>query len=321
MTETLRVLDVPWHIGHQYEMLKFPFVEWTWLMEYRRGVNPATRGDLKGLFRWIPYYEPGAYDLAILHLDQECIVPKELAYGKGSVYQQMNEVIRDIPKVVIMHGTPYCPEWFERKDIIQRIAEMIDGNRVVVNSHQAAAEWGFGKVIIHGMMPHEWYDLPKEPRVVTVLSPTGMAAYYDRPFLEEVRSELAQRDINHCHIGVDFIPQNWRQYRTFLGSSLIYFNPTFESPMPRARTEAMLSGCCVLTTPYHDADQFIETGVNGFLITRDAVAVADLIESLLHDPARTRQIGQRGRQTALARFDWSRYAAEWKLFLEELLPW
>jgi len=200
----LRLLDVPWHIGHQHEMLKFPFVEWSWLGQYRRGVDVAMRGECDSRVTWVPYYEPGKYDAAILHLDQDCVIPYELRARKGVVYRQMNEVIRDIPKIVIMHGAPYSPEALDRDDIIERVKAQVGDNYMVVNSHRAAEEWGWGKVIIHGMSANEWFDLPKEPRVVTVLSPRGMPAYYDRPFLADVRTALAGRDIMHCHIGVEW---------------------------------------------------------------------------------------------------------------------
>jgi glycosyltransferase involved in cell wall biosynthesis len=85
--------------------------------------------------------------------------------------------------------------------------------------------------------------------------------------------------------------------------------------MPRARTEAMLSGCCVLTTPHQDADMFIENGVNGFLVPRDPVAVADLIEDLLDHPDRAVAVGQAGKRTAIQLFQWERYAREWADYL------
>jgi glycosyltransferase involved in cell wall biosynthesis len=319
MSRKFRILDVPWHLGHQYEMLKLPFVEWSWLMQYRRAVNPTVRGTLDSRFTWTPYFEAGKYDAAILHLDQDCVIPSELRSGKGMIYRQMDEVIQGIPKIVIMHGTPYLPEMFERAEIVRRVRALVGDNYMVVNSHRAAEEWGYGKVIIHGMSPDEWFDLPKQPRVVTVLSPAGMPSYYDRPFLAAVRAELANRDLTHCHIGSDWGARNWDEYRRFLGGSLLYFNPTYESPMPRARTEAMLSGCCVLTTPHHDAASFIEDGVNGFLVRRNAAEVASLIEALLNDPQRAVAIGRRGRETAIRRFHWERYAAEWRNYLDFVL--
>jgi hypothetical protein len=52
-----KILDVQWHIGHQYEMLKFPFVEWSWLMQYkRRGFSKSIRGDIGNMFEYVCCY-------------------------------------------------------------------------------------------------------------------------------------------------------------------------------------------------------------------------------------------------------------------------
>jgi hypothetical protein len=309
-----RIIDVQWHIGHQYEMLKFPFATWSWLKQYQRLVlDTSKRGEIRKCFREVLYYEPGEHDVAILHLDQECFGPRAWHRGKGSVYRQMNSVIQDIPKIVIMHGSPYWPEGpppFNTPEyLIDRLHDAVGFNYVVVNSRQAATQWKAGIPIIHGMDQDEWFDLPKVPRVVTVLSPAGMNSYYDREFLRLVREALDAKDIVHCHIGVDYIPNDWLDYRRMLGGSLIYFNPTLASPMPRSRTEAMLSGCCVVTTPHHDADTFIQNGIHGYLVERDAQGVADLIECLLHEPQHTIEVGARGKQTAQNLFCWSRFAS------------
>ena len=318
-----KILDVQWHIGHQYEMLKFPFVEWSWLMQYkRRGFSKSIRGDIGNMFEYVCCYEPGVYDAAILHLDQDCLDPLLWEVGKGSVYRDMNEIIDDIPKIVIMHGTPYRPEgrvpYNDPQWMIDRLQQILGNNHMIVNSLQAARQWHCGIPIIHGLDPIEWFDLPKYPRVVTTLSPSGMPSYYDRGFLDEVKTALRRCDIIHCQIGVDCFPGSWDEYRELIGRSLIYFNPTKESPMPRARTEAMLSGACIITTPHHDADTFIQDGTNGFLIERDPEYVADLIESLICEPDRAIVIGQRGKHTAQQIFGWERFARTWEGLLSEV---
>lgn len=322
--DKIRIFDVPWHIGHQYEMLKFPWARFSWLFQHRREYSDSPRGDITNLFDWVIDYEEGKYDVAILHLDQQCIEDGILAVGKGSVYRHMNSVIKDIPKIVIMHGTPYYPEVEQFKDpqaIIDKVNELVGDNYLIVNSHRALQQWGWqdnpkAKTIIHGMDQSEWWDLPKEPRVVTMISPGGLPAYYDRTFLDYVREGLADKDIFHCHITVDYNAKNWDEYRNFLGRSLIYFNPTRESPMPRSRTEAMLSGACVITTPHQDADRFIKDGENGFLVRRNPEEVVALIESLINDPDRAIKIGQKGKQTALELFSWDRYQNEWKNLID-----
>ena len=312
-----KIFDMPWHIGHQHEMLKFPFAEYDWLYQYRREYSDGPRGDITKMFNWVKDYQPGKYDVAILHLDQQCIEPDILEVGKGSVYRQLNEVIQDVPKIVIMHGTPYYPEKFTSpQELVDLVNNLVGDNYLVVNSHRALQQWGWqdnprARTIIHGMDANEWWDLPKEPRVVTMISPGGLPAYYDRSFLEYVKEGLQEEGVEHCHITVDFNARNFDEYRDFLGRSLIYFNPTKESPMPRARTEAMLSGCCVITTPYQDADTFIKNGENGFLIPRNPKAVVDLCLELLNDYSRAVKIGQAGKETAKQLFKMERYQEDW----------
>lgn len=260
----------------------------------------------------MPYYEPGKYDVAILHIDQQCIDPM---IGKGVLYRNLNKVIQDIPKIVINHGTPIWPEKWEgrnswklpyelmekkdnqwivkdKKEVekyqidflinggktvcnsdvveIDGMKKLVGNNTMVVNSFRAREQWGWGHTIWHGLNSDEWWDLPKEPRAIITQSPAGLDYYYNRSLLSDIRSSLAEDyGIHFIQVGhpmhgwmFDAHPRypelgGWGAYKDYIGRSLIYINPTKESPMPRSRTEAMLSGCCVLSTPYHDADKFL----------------------------------------------------------------
>lgn len=321
LERNLRILDCPWHLSHQYEYMKLPDVDWYWLIQHRRPYHASGRGDMIKKFniKWTPYYEKGLVDLVILHLDQQCLNENLWEIGKGSVYREMNEVIQDIPKIVIMHGTPYWPEEASQKTLVERLEKIIGNNVMVVNSHRAKEQWGRGHTIIHGLDQNEWFDLPKEPRAVTMISPAGLDKYYDRQFLQYIQEELQSRDIYHCHISVDKVFNNFDDYREFLGRSLIYINPTRESPMPRSRTEAMFSGCCVLTTPHQDADTFIKDGINGFIIKRNPNMVADLVENLLNDYDRAVKIGQEGKKTALELFSLDRFLNDWTNLIKQTL--
>jgi glycosyltransferase involved in cell wall biosynthesis len=259
--------------------------------------------------------------------------------GKGSLYKDINSVIKDIPKIVINHGTPYYPENFQSdiipanykafgytKDQIGFSSELIEANKkavgdnyLVVNSHKAALQWGMGKAIIHGLDPDEWQNKPKEPRCITVLSPAGLDKYYDRKLYQAVKEELEERHINICQITVDVRFGNFKDYQEFLSRSLIYFHPMLEAPMSRGRTEAMMSGACVVTTPSQDADTFIEHGKNGFIVPRNPKTIADLIEGLIYDYKTAYEVGQRGRETALELFHADRYRQEWREYLEYVI--
>ena len=323
--DKIKVFGHPWHLAHQYELSKIPFSDWSRLIQYKRPYSKFARGDFMA-GKWVDHYEPGKYDIAVLHLDQQCIEDELWLRGKGSLYRDLNQVIKDIPKIVIMHGTTYYPEKFSKDQIVDRVKEIVGDNTMVTNSFQCAKDFGFGNPIIHGLDPAEWKDLPKEARVVTMISPGGLDKYYDRQFLDAIREELEARDITHCHITVDWQAKDWEDYQNFLGRSLIYINPCKDSPMPRSRTEAMLSGCCVLTTPWQDAGDFIKHGENGYIIgdektgvPRNPAAVADLVESLLNNYKLAVKIGQEGKKTALERFSVNNYHKQWKDLIEKVL--
>lgn len=105
--------------------------------------------------------------------------------------------------------------------------------------------------------------------------------------------------------------------------------PTWQSPRPRARTEAMLSGACVVTTPYQDADTYIEHGVNGFLTSPHTIkdprvmdnpeATAKLIKRLVMDePELAKQIGQAGKKTAQDLFSQENFFKQWQELLTKI---
>lgn len=328
-----KVFGHPWHISHQYGLLKFPEFEWDWLIQYKRPYGIRARGDIAKDFNvnWVTHYEKGKYDFAVLHFDQQCFEPSLWEKGKGVLIKELKQIITDIPIICICHGTPYYPEKFPAKnefgeDCDGISQELIDiakketkGMYVIMNSKKAAEQWGFGTPIWHGLS-EEFYDLPKEPRVITMISPAGLDKYYDRAFLNGIREALAEEGINLCQITVDWLANDFNDYRNFLGRSLIYINPTKESPMPRSRTEAMLSGCCVLTTPWQDADQFIEDGVNGFIIKeRNPQWVVDKVKYLFDHYDEAIRIGKQGKKTAQEIFNYDRYRAEWLQFVENAI--
>lgn len=343
----IKIFNYVWHVSHQAELFRIPNTEWSWLLQHRRQFGEAPRGDLISKYgvKLVPHYEKGLYDFALLHLDQQCFEDSLWERGKGSLFREVNDVVKDIPKIVIMHGTPYYPESFDCditednykefgfiKDQIGMSSKLINKFKevtkemagIVFNSHTAKKQWGFENdlraiTIWHGMEKEDWLDLPKEPRVVTMISPAGLDRYYDRIFLRGIKEALQERDIEHCHITVDASFRNFEEYRNFLGRSLIYINPTRESPMPRSRTEAMFSGCCVLTTPHQDANTFIENGVNGILIPRNPQVVADLVEGLIYDYKQAINLGQKGKQTAIEKFSGERFRQNWLDFISKVI--
>lgn len=302
------------------------------LINYTRRWDEKTR-PLPENASWVTHFKPGKYDLAILNIDQQCTDDN---LNKTVLPKHMRQAIREmeptLPVVWINHATPVYPEKFTdgtkdtdwvsetlRKEILKIVGE----DKMVVNSHQAMNDWKAGKAIIHGMDAHEWvYNEEREPISCTFITQAGIGdKYYNRSYLVAVMEELKETyGISHQWINSPgcFTAKQTKDYKEFLGKALIYFNPTFASPMPRSRTEAMLSGCCIVTTPQHDADTFIKHGENGFLVPHNnPVLVAKLIAELLRDYKTAKEIGKKGREDALKLFSRERYRDDWLNFIRD----
>ena len=147
-----------------------------------------------------------------------------------------------------------------------------------------------------------------------------------------VRRLLKDKGVPFVWIGPDKKFGSQEAYSDYLGRSLVYFNPTYQSPRPGARTEAMLAGCCIVTTPYQDADTFIEDGVNGFLTSKARIKdprimdspeyTANLLEKLvMKEPELAIRIGKEGRRTAMQLFSHDKFAEQWKNYLKGIGIW
>lgn len=326
----LKVYGVPWHIAHQYELAKL-------FGEYHMQLNPYRfwadqSRPMPENMKYVLHFQKGYYDLAILHVDQQSIYDPDHGdrITKGRLFMELKKIIGDdVPIIVINHMTPFHDK-YETPYVIDFIKKLTAGTReMIVNSHEARQQWGWGRVITHGMEVGEWSPKPKEPRVVVAISQNGMEKAYRRIFLHAVKRQLEEIGVPLIWIGADKRFGNFEDYRDFLARSLVYFNPTWQSPMPRARTEAMLSGCCVVTTPYHDADTFIQNGVNGFLTSEKKIVdprvmdnpkrTADLLFDLVvNRPEECLAVGERGRQTALELFNSQKFEQQWDAFAREV---
>ena len=329
MKDRLQVFGVLNHLANQHEMLKlsknypvkFHYLEnnvrkWT---TYSPRPEPSTIYS-KDEFEWVTHYEQGKYDLAILHLDQQAADPM---IGKGQLYRQLNQVIDDRPKIVMNHGTPMWSEMMTEDMVINGgtvhtskgpkeidgIKKIVGDNFMVVNSYDAIERWGWGYPLIHGMDSKEWWDLPKEPRVTVMISPGGLDKYYNRQLLTYIKAQVKEKTgLDLYHVTINYKCQDWDDYRQFIGKSLIYINPTLDSPMPRSRTEAMLSGCCVLTSRYHGADEFIEHGKEGFIMPDNPMSYGETVYQLInHHYKEAVEIGQAGKRKAMQLFTPERY--------------
>ena len=184
----LKIFGYAWHVAHQYTLMQaLPEANFYYIVNRIKQWNEKSRPVPKNLF-FVNHYEPGEYDLAILHLDQQCLFGDK----KGIPYKTMNEQVTDIPKIVINHGTPHFANK-ETEDIKSICQKFIGDNLMITNSEQAWREWGFGKFIIHGISGEEFKPFKKkENRIITTMGPSnnlevdGWAEYYNRYFFRDV---------------------------------------------------------------------------------------------------------------------------------------
>lgn len=300
-----KILDTPWNLEEQSEMLTFPFVEWSWLVQYRVGYRHL-RQELENLIRWVPFYEAGRFQAAILHLDLEPVEPSKNALARRRLYEELDAVIERTPKIVIVHGSRV--ETDDGGRARREIRELIGGHHAVVSSAAVAERLGTGHVIPPGIAADDWLDLPKEPRVVTNLA---RATGPDLLAVERLRAALEERDILMCRIGVDYVPNTWAEYRDFLGRSLLYFAPSTYAE--RSKIEAMSSACCVLSAGGDGP------AAGGYVVPPEPCEAADLVEALISDPAAAVRAGREARAWVRRERDWNKYARDWLEYLGDVV--
>jgi glycosyltransferase involved in cell wall biosynthesis len=96
--------------------------------------------------------------------------------------------------------------------------------------------------------------------------------------------------------------------------------PSYREGLPKVLLEAAACGRPVVTTDVPGCRDAIEPGVTGVLVpVRDAGALADAIDALLHDPARRLEMGRAGRQLAERCFDVRQVVEEHLRIYDQLL--
>jgi glycosyltransferase involved in cell wall biosynthesis len=334
MDKAYRVFDYTWHIAHQYDLIHALRDDCSFdhCMNAKRHWDTSIRPRPANL-RYVTHYKPGAYDVAILHIDQEIVVPGHL---KRRIFDEFSELVTDIPRIVINHGTPVCPElyrmmgagnWSEQQmeEHCRRFVKTLVGNdTMVVNSYDAASarEWGFGVPIVHGMNPNDWRDLPKEPRAFTAIGAHGFETSYNRACMVAA-AEILDKEYGYplafakVNIDTGSSPEN---YRNYLGSSLLYIDTSYRTPMNRSRTEAFLSGCCVIQVEgAHDLKRWAEPGENIVLVPDDPGAIAATIARFIRSNYQEAlRIGQNGKMMARREFSVEHYRADWLDLLKQV---
>ncbi len=186
----LRVLNYPWHIGHQYELHRLPHRFFLLVGDGFRRWNFRSR-PLRPNVEFLPADRVSdwrAFDLAILHFDEEVLDPPA---GQPYPFRRLLERL-EVPIIAICHGpAPFLagpggeasPGGAVTIDETRRsaIVGMVgDKALVVTNSLQAAREWRFARArtIWHGLDPDEYPRSSYERKVLTIVNSLARKPLY-----------------------------------------------------------------------------------------------------------------------------------------------
>jgi len=138
--------------------------------------------------------------------------------------------------------------------------------------------------------------VPRYPRLQVVIAGDG----FERPALEELAAKLgiADRTVFLGWVANADLPAYFR-------SCAVSVIPSLEEGFGIPAAEAMGCEVPVVASDAGGLPEVVEDGVTGIVVPRgDAGVLAQALDRLLGDPELRRTMGVRGRERALARFDW-----------------
>jgi glycosyltransferase involved in cell wall biosynthesis len=223
-------------------------------------------------------------------------------------------------KVYIFH---FCPT--DGTNIREEYAERLKNFNIIFNNHTSQKEWALPnkkqRVIWHGFDPNEWpvnqgtYD-----GVLTVCS-----KFSNRPHVTGYnlwKEVVGRGDFDYKVVGndkkLDIVQtDSWDHLRKLMRDYRVYFSPTLNSPMPRSRGEAFMSGMPMVSTSAQDADLFIEDGVSGYLAD-EPEHILEHINELLRNKRKRTRLGRNAREKAVEVFHIDRYLNQWRELLSDM---
>jgi len=300
-----RILKYPWHTAHDYELAKLPH-DFYYLTNTPRTWN-TTHRPVPSNIHWVGSVAQAATDVMILHVDQWTFQEPAKRYLFLSQKQAYPG-----PKIVINHGCNLVDGCSS-----ETMRCMVEDCQVVCNSSTALQLWGIpgSRYIRHGLDPDEWPPTSYGRSDVLVVqahsSIHGAYRNYEGVARAEERVKITwvDRDVRF---------DSFNKYRHYLQSCSIFFQPSYASPNPRSRTEAMLTGLAIVTTNSHGEEEYIANGVNGFC-SNDFDELIEFLIYLESHPNQVRKIGQKGRETAQQVFHIDRFIEQWNALLSDYM--
>jgi glycosyltransferase involved in cell wall biosynthesis len=107
-------------------------------------------------------------------------------------------------------------------------------------------------------------------------------------------------------IGMVSDDHKWALYE----NAAVFVLPSYSENFGNVVAEAMAMGCPVVVTPQVGLASLVRESGAGVVVDGDPKILAEAIRALLHDAARRRLMGERGRFTARQRLSWTSVAEQ-----------
>jgi starch synthase len=158
--------------------------------------------------------------------------------------------------------------------------------------------------------------LPVLLRAAARLDPeTQLVLCAGQPDTAELAAEVAGlvQDLRQARSGVIWLPGmlTRREVIQLLSHATAFVCPSLYEPLGIVNLEAMACRTAVVASRVGGIPEVVADGQTGMLVPPgDLAALADAINTLVRDPALAAAMGGRGRERAVAEFDWAGIAAQ-----------
>jgi hypothetical protein len=310
----MRIYGVPWHTAHCHALAMMRHVD-----VYSIQINPYISWNNRSRnmphnVKYVSHFDRESHDLSIINFDH-CCEGNSLEYDprKFKLFTALCHSTDGTKRIFLAHTCPLRGDY-------HGIRDHIGDDLVVCNSGRAAAEWGRKGLrttsIVHAYPYGLFSPSLKSKYKFAVLSYSfASAKAHRRDLLNLVEKGLSRFGIAVRKLGEDVEVDCFEDYSRVLQESLIYINVS-DGPMPRTRTEAILSGAYCISTSGHDFEKIAKDCCD-FADTPDEIT--GLVVSRVMRPILTRAeaVRRSGRLSKI--LDWVDYCAQWEKLMHSVV--
>jgi glycosyltransferase involved in cell wall biosynthesis len=240
----------------------------------------------------------------------DCILYQSTKDYLVDQYEILSPAQRKLPRIYLEHNTPSKSPVSTKHVVNDRricLVHVTHYNRLMWDNNRTPTT-----VIEHGVtMPDALYtgEIERGVTAINHLPQRGRTLGWD--IFRQVRNiiplDLAGTGNEEEGVGEILHPQ----LPAFRGRYRFYFHPVRHTSLSLAVCEAMMQGMPVVGLATTDLVTVIENGKNGFIHT-DITHLIKKMKTLLDNPELAVQIGKEAQQTAMKRFNISRFTADWE---------